>query len=106
MLSINNESATSRTVAVSVLYSEETVLSKEYKISPKKGNVVGGRVIDVPSVNEPGKVEIRAAMNDQIKVLHLEEQYEAACLQVQVWIESTGVLTFRTGKKGTACFEN
>jgi hypothetical protein len=103
-LSINNKTNTSQMVAVSVLYDGEWVFSQTYNIGPKKGNVAGGQVIDIPPANEPGKVEIHAAMNDQIKVRRLAERYEAACLQVQIWIESTERLTFKIDNKGTACF--
>lgn len=104
-LSIVNSSKSSHTVTVVVLYDGKTVHSQEYNVGPKKGNVLGGQLIDIAPADKPREVEIRAAMGNQIRVEHFPEEHEKACIKVQVGIESNRRLTFWQANDGTECFE-
>lgn len=104
-LSVANNTNTSHTVSVEVLYDGDVVLSKEYEAGPKQGNQTGGKVIDIQPPAEPSEVVIRANMGDQSEEINLQEKYGEACSKVIVWIESGGNLDFLTSNDGTECFQ-
>lgn len=104
-LSIQNASETARTVTVTVLYDGTTVHAQEYDAGRKKGNRLGGEVIDAPPADQPVDIEIRAAMGEQIRVFDPTEMDDDACIMVMVRIERNGRLTFLSSNEGTDCLD-
>jgi hypothetical protein len=103
-ISIENDSKSSHTVTVNVLYDGEIGHSKEYEVGPREGDVLGGQVINADPPDKPGEVVVRAETADQREEIDLTDRYGEACAIVQVWIESNGELMILTGNEGTECF--
>ncbi|MFH5800547.1 hypothetical protein [Haladaptatus sp. CMAA 1911] len=104
-LSIENDSRVSRTVAVKVIHDDTTILSSEYEAGPRRGDVLGGQVIEADFPTEPGDVAIRAEMGTERAAVDLADETGNGCSNVQIWIESNGTLAIFTSNEGTACFE-
>lgn len=100
---IGNFSYTPRTVAVVLLYDNEPVLSQVYDIDAREGNVAGGRKIDIPHRQDPVKVEIRAAMDDQIEVEYPLDNTTNKCADAVVMIAEGGVLDILSEPFANGC---
>ncbi len=104
-LSVDNNSKQHHDVMVTILYDGETVHSQKYHVEPREGNVMGGQILDIPRAESPGRVEIRASMDDhQERVTTLHELYDEGCVRGMVFIEESGEkLTFLLTHKESGC---
>ena len=103
-LSIENYTQATHEVSLEVVSNNDTVLSKTYDIDPRKGNVLGGQVIDANLPAEPSEVVIRAEMGNQRAEADLAERYNKACSKVMILIERDGRLAIFSSNEGAECF--